>query len=713
MVPSTTKKFAPNWDYSGEAAMCGENGTLPLFPVKTLKVAAGSTIGFAVAGQSRLSSDESKDMSDFDPSFYMYHPGPATAWLSKAPDSVDLNEYKGDGDWWVDFFPLVLRTKGAFMNFTIPAATPPGKYLLRAEHLNMENGGFYKTTEMYQACAHVEITGSGTDWTGTPGPVTHFPGAFDAKDPGKLGLKLAASDWMLMQEGIWLPQALFRPYQPMEELKNWQGAGPKVWRDTTRLDTLPTEIIRNVLSFLKEDTPAIYDEEAETNESVFQDWFRWDSKNYRSAALVNKGLGVWSQELLVESAMICETPGAYIWGSWRSTLRASPLALFVRTLFDRPDLGPKVRQLTVLIPSQSCAKEMALYNLEEGKPAHNILSRAAAHIKTLGIPRRLRISWTKKLRAQYPYCLIGIILTLVPNVRHVAFVLDTESFKDDGIDFLCTFFGTRPTKAHHLAYFHRLGALRSVKSLIIRGPSPVALTGLEYFPGIQDLHLRLEFRPNRRAGLTPATISSVQFRNVSRLRLDIQLVPKPGRLDRTHPTGYFGPLLAAFENLMHLDLSDGPRDNNRNYAYASAELILLHLNDLSRLVSLKMPRKIAGPELESTTMAMLTSLKTLTAPFRAIVNEDLDTFKSLPQSLQHLILHDAVFDTIPCVQDLMQEKATGESMADMTRIEMWFAESFTDKSLERLRKGTMFPSLEEIASEVKVRLIIGKIDRED
>lgn len=44
--------------------MCGENGTLPLFPVKTLKVAAGSTIGFGAAGQSRAYSDESKDMSD-------------------------------------------------------------------------------------------------------------------------------------------------------------------------------------------------------------------------------------------------------------------------------------------------------------------------------------------------------------------------------------------------------------------------------------------------------------------------------------------------------------------------------------------------------------------------------------------------------------------------------------------------------------------------
>jgi hypothetical protein len=96
------------------------------------------------------------------------------------------------------------------MHFTIPKATPPGKYLMRAEHLNMANGNSYKSTEMFINCAHIEVTGSGA---GTPGPVTHFPGAFNAKDPG-----------------IWLPNALSRPSQPMEELKHWQGAGPAVWQ---------------------------------------------------------------------------------------------------------------------------------------------------------------------------------------------------------------------------------------------------------------------------------------------------------------------------------------------------------------------------------------------------------------------------------------------------------------------------------------------------
>jgi hypothetical protein len=34
--------------------MCGEGGTVPYFPVKTLSVAAGSILGFGVAGQNHV-----------------------------------------------------------------------------------------------------------------------------------------------------------------------------------------------------------------------------------------------------------------------------------------------------------------------------------------------------------------------------------------------------------------------------------------------------------------------------------------------------------------------------------------------------------------------------------------------------------------------------------------------------------------------------------
>jgi len=43
---SPTANFNPNNDYSGPNSMCGHNAIKPLFPVKTLKIEAGSTIGF-------------------------------------------------------------------------------------------------------------------------------------------------------------------------------------------------------------------------------------------------------------------------------------------------------------------------------------------------------------------------------------------------------------------------------------------------------------------------------------------------------------------------------------------------------------------------------------------------------------------------------------------------------------------------------------------
>ncbi|KAF2677479.1 lytic polysaccharide monooxygenase [Lentithecium fluviatile CBS 122367] len=207
-----TATFGPNFDYAGPPSMCGPNGTLPLFPIKTLKVEAGSTIVFGASGQKAWPESDSRE--PFDPKWSIYHDGPATAYLSKAPG--ELAEYDGSGEWFKiaavgasDGIQWDVRESAQVnkLSFTIPKTTPPGKYLMRAEHLNILTS--YKGTQMYANCAHLEITGAGG---GTPGPTTKFPGAFDAKDPG-----------------IWLPNALDHPYQPSDRLKNWQGAGPKVW----------------------------------------------------------------------------------------------------------------------------------------------------------------------------------------------------------------------------------------------------------------------------------------------------------------------------------------------------------------------------------------------------------------------------------------------------------------------------------------------------
>lgn len=190
--------------------------------------------------------------------------------------------------------------------------------------------------------------------------------------------------------------------------------------------------------------------------------------------------------------------------------------------------------------------------------------------------------------------------------------------------------------------------------------------------------------------------------------LDIQLVLRSGRSNRTDPVGYFGPLLSAFRNLKHLDLSDGPRDGDRDYYFASAGRILDHFQDLSRLVSLQLPRKVSSPQLSSTTVSRLTGLKRLTTPFRGIVNEDWDTFESLPRNLQQLVIKDSTFETIPCVLDLLEEKEGGESWVALSEIEIWFAKTFTDKSLERLRQGAMFPTISMRAEAMDVQLTMDK-----
>lgn len=222
-------KFFPVLKVDGPEGMCGFNATLPAFPIKTIKIAAGSEIGFgATIYHGYISSTprdpvESEIFEDFDSRIpfrhTLHHSGPAAAYLSKAPGD-DLNGYNGDGSWFK--FASVGASDGMIwdigghknkpvmiMNFTIPASTPPGHYLLRVEHLNMLQAHVRGGVELFPSCAHVEITGAGT---GTPEPQVKFP-FYTRDDPS-----------------IWLPILLAQPYKAMDELKNWQGAGPAVWQ---------------------------------------------------------------------------------------------------------------------------------------------------------------------------------------------------------------------------------------------------------------------------------------------------------------------------------------------------------------------------------------------------------------------------------------------------------------------------------------------------
>lgn len=118
----------------------------------------------------------------------MQHPGPAVVYMSKAPSLAQ--DYDGSGGWFKIHAEGTCRTTDITttswctwdkdrITFTVPADTPDGEYLVRAEHLALQ-GAHVNETEFYYACAQVKITGGGA---GVPGPLVNIPGVYQLGDP--------------------------------------------------------------------------------------------------------------------------------------------------------------------------------------------------------------------------------------------------------------------------------------------------------------------------------------------------------------------------------------------------------------------------------------------------------------------------------------------------------------------------------------------------
>ncbi|KAJ7761682.1 glycosyl hydrolase family 61-domain-containing protein [Mycena metata] len=136
----------------------------------TVTVTAGSTIGLNVP-------------------ITLYHPGVANIYMAKAPAGTDVADWDGSGTVWFKASTLIYEIPAvangetitfpsqnlAQVTFTIPADTPSGQYLIRAEHIALHVAQVYGGAQFYIACAQVEVTGGGT---GDPGPLVAFPGAY-------------------------------------------------------------------------------------------------------------------------------------------------------------------------------------------------------------------------------------------------------------------------------------------------------------------------------------------------------------------------------------------------------------------------------------------------------------------------------------------------------------------------------------------------------
>ncbi|KAF2732510.1 hypothetical protein EJ04DRAFT_608208 [Polyplosphaeria fusca] len=196
-TPSGDYSYYPMFDVYSTDIRCGRNATTLGGGVQTATVQAGDHLSVG------LSSAVSQ----------VSHGGPGMFYMAKVPEGTKIEEWDADGD-WVKIADLghVEGTRAEWvtdkksyksMNVTIPATMPPGKYLLRIEHLFLRTG--IKQTNFFVSCAHLEVKGSGG---GKPGPTVKFPGAYDDFD-----LAIWAP---LHTQGYWLD--------------DYVTPGPSVWK---------------------------------------------------------------------------------------------------------------------------------------------------------------------------------------------------------------------------------------------------------------------------------------------------------------------------------------------------------------------------------------------------------------------------------------------------------------------------------------------------
>jgi hypothetical protein len=119
----------------------------------------------------------------------MQHPGPSFVYMSRAPGD-DVKAYDGTGDWFKIFEEGVCNegadfTTNAWCSYdkdelaaVVPADTPDGEYLFRVEHIGVHRS-HVNQPEHYVSCVQIKVENGGT---GTPGPMTQFPGTYSVTD---------------------------------------------------------------------------------------------------------------------------------------------------------------------------------------------------------------------------------------------------------------------------------------------------------------------------------------------------------------------------------------------------------------------------------------------------------------------------------------------------------------------------------------------------
>ncbi|PSN70703.1 cellulose-growth-specific protein [Corynespora cassiicola Philippines] len=168
-IRRTSNSNSPVTDVASNDMRCNVGGASGA-NTQTYTVAAGDEIGFVI-------------------NVNFGHPGPQQVYISKAPSAA--KDYDGSGS-WTKIYSLTtkaitdqgLQWAGDGMTsflFKIPAETPAGEYLVRAEGLALHGAGTVGGAQWYIGCAQIKVTGSGS---GSLSPSVKIPGVYKGDEPG-------------------------------------------------------------------------------------------------------------------------------------------------------------------------------------------------------------------------------------------------------------------------------------------------------------------------------------------------------------------------------------------------------------------------------------------------------------------------------------------------------------------------------------------------
>ena len=144
--------------------------------------------GGATGGSTTTTTVAAGSTVTFKTDTAVYHQGPISFYMSKAPSSAA--SYDGSGDWFKikDIGPTFnggnadwTATQQQSFSVQIPSCIPAGDYLLRPQSLAIHNPYPAGIPQFYIECAQITVTGGGSK---TPSPTVKIPGYINGNEPG-------------------------------------------------------------------------------------------------------------------------------------------------------------------------------------------------------------------------------------------------------------------------------------------------------------------------------------------------------------------------------------------------------------------------------------------------------------------------------------------------------------------------------------------------